>query len=222
MKIRNGFVSNSSSSSFIIGGPEVNTKEDLLPFLNLNKTQLKHILKESCYSTDNPDVNEFLDYLFNCFKYTKVTNKIKQEEDFDTIDNLRKFVEVDYNYLLESLNHEGSMARMAIEDNIAFNLLYSNICFNTKKCNSEELQNEVDYAMCLDELDDKIQKKVLKYYSGFALEKFRNLLLNYKNYKEFKLYTVTFSTDDGEVNKYDYMLRDGKDIFNYTCITLKD
>lgn len=32
MKIRNGFVSNSSSSSFIIGGPEVNTKEDLLGF----------------------------------------------------------------------------------------------------------------------------------------------------------------------------------------------
>lgn len=88
MKIRNGFVSNSSSSSFIIRGAEYTTKE-LIEFLNIESEVQEYLEEDDLY-----EVMETIESKLPSGLKVKPTGNIFDSYDYDNL-----LVGKDYGYL---------------------------------------------------------------------------------------------------------------------------
>lgn len=207
MKIRTGFVSNSSSSSFIIYGHKVETEDDLENLLSTNK---KYINKEAkkYYKEDKNHSNEAFEYLFDKFKKADKNTIITEDDQYYDLAE-RNVYEVDPKIFYESLSNKDSWIHKAIEENVRMSTCDIKIK-HRDSCTSEENFYFTEYLQ-IDQVNKELFEDMVKLFTKEGVEEVKANFNWVKNRleKDMKVYFISFCTDDGKPEPFDSFFRSG-------------
>lgn len=207
MKIRMGFVSNSSSSSFIIYGNKVETEDDLQALLGTNKKYINTEAKKYYKGCRNCCENTF-DYLFDKFKNVDETLKITDDEQYYNLEE-RKVYEVDPDIFYNKLNDKDSWICKVIKENVEMSLSNMKI----KHRDTWTLEENVycyDYLQASD-CNKNLYEDMIKVFTKEGIEEVKSSFNHVRNLlgNGMKVYFISFCTDDGKPEPFDSFFRSG-------------
>lgn len=209
MKIRNGFVSNSSSSSFIIYGNKVDNEEELEMLLRKNKKDLNKEAKKYYEDYKKNETNVF-DYLLN--KFCNKDNTIITEDDQYYDLKERNVYEVDINTFMNKLNQKDSWIYKTIEGNVLSSLYDVNIKYRDTSKGDSPIENIYsNNAVSITGIDKGLKRELVDYCMTCAIDDLKHDLSRTQSLlgDGFKIYFISFSTDDGNPEPFDSFFRSG-------------
>ena len=207
MKIRNGFVSNSSSSSFIIYGNKVETEEDLEDLLRVGKKQINKEAKKYYKEYENHSDKAF-EYLLDKFKDVDKNTTITKDDQYYDLEE-RKVYEVDQKTFADKLNDKDSWIYKTINENVRMSL-YNVKIHHRDSCTSEENFAYTEYIQP-EQVNKELCEDIVKVFTKEGIEEIKGDLRWTKDHlgNDMRIYFVSFSTDDGKPEPFDSFFRSG-------------